>query len=102
MTNDRLLSSYNYDLPEGRIAQTPISPRDSSRLLVVESPTQHQHRIFRDLPQLLRPGDLLVLNNTRVIPARLYGRKVTGTPVEVLLLEERGQNCWLALVKPGR
>ncbi|MEQ8970974.1 MAG: tRNA preQ1(34) S-adenosylmethionine ribosyltransferase-isomerase QueA [Coleofasciculus sp. C1-SOL-03] len=102
MTNDRLLSSYNYDLPEGRIAQTPISPRDSSRLLVVESPTQHQHRIFRDLPQLLRPGDLLVLNNTRVIPARLYGQKVTGTPVEVLLLEERGQNCWLALVKPGR
>lgn len=102
MTNDLLLSSYNYDLPEGRIAQTPISPRDSSRLLVVESPTQHQHRIFRDLPQLLRPGDLLVLNNTRVIPARLYGQKVTGTPVEVLLLEERKQNCWLALVKPGR
>ncbi|MEQ9626379.1 tRNA preQ1(34) S-adenosylmethionine ribosyltransferase-isomerase QueA [Coleofasciculus chthonoplastes] len=102
MTNDLLLSSYNYDLPEGQIAQTPISPRDSSLLLVVQSPTHHQHFIFRNLPQLLRSGDLLVLNNTRVIPARLYGRKVTGTPVEVLLLEERGQNCWLALVKPGR
>ncbi|MFP5275208.1 tRNA preQ1(34) S-adenosylmethionine ribosyltransferase-isomerase QueA [Coleofasciculus sp.] len=102
MQNDLLLSSYNYDLPESQIAQTPLFPRDSSRLLVVESPTHHQHCIFRDLPQLLRAGDLLVLNNTRVIPARLYGRKVTGTPVEVLLLEEREHNCWLALVKPGR
>ena len=102
MTNDLLLSSYNYDLPEEQIAQTPISPRDSSRLLVVESPTHHKHGIFRDLPELLCPGDLLVLNNTWVIPARLYGQKLTGTPVEVLLLEEREQNCWLALVKPGR
>lgn len=102
MTNDLLISSYNYNLPEGYIAQTPVFPRDRSRLLVVDSPIHHQHRIFRDLPQLLRPGDLLVLNNTRVIPARLYGRKVTGTPVEVLLLEERESNCWLALVKPGR
>lgn len=99
---DQLLSSYDYELPIGCIAQTPLLNRDSSRLLVVDSPTHHQHRIFRDLPQLLRPGDLLVLNNTRVIPARLYGRKSTGTPVEILLLEERQPNCWLALVKPGR
>jgi S-adenosylmethionine:tRNA ribosyltransferase-isomerase len=83
---DRLLSSYDYELPEERIAQTPLSQRDSSRLLVVDSPTHHTHRIFSDLPQLLRPKDLLVLNNTRVIPARLYGRKSTGAPVEVLLL----------------
>ena len=99
---DQLLSSYEYELPEGRIAQTPLDKRDSSRLVVVDSPTHHYHSIFSSLPQLLKPGDLLVLNNTRVIPARLYGHKSTGTPVEVLLLEERGQNCWLALVKPGR
>ncbi|HAJ64746.1 MAG TPA: tRNA preQ1(34) S-adenosylmethionine ribosyltransferase-isomerase QueA [Cyanobacteria bacterium UBA8543] len=99
---DRSLSSYDYELPEQMIAQTPLSPRDGSRLLVVHSPTHHAHHIFRDLPHLLQPGDLLVLNNTRVIPARLYGRKSTGAPVEVLLLEERHNNCWLALVKPGR
>ena len=99
---DRSLSSYDYELPEERIAQTPLSKRDSSRLLVLDSPTHHTHRIFSDLPQLLRPKDLLVLNNTRVIPARLYGRKSTGAPVEVLLLEQKQDNCWLALVKPGR
>ncbi len=99
---DQLLSSYDYELPEERIAQTPLSQRDSSRMLVVDSPTHHTHRIFRELPDLLQPGDLLVLNDTRVIPARLHGRKSTGAPVEVLLLEERSNGCWLALVKPGR
>jgi S-adenosylmethionine:tRNA ribosyltransferase-isomerase len=98
----QLLSNYDYELPEDRIAQTPLPKRDSSRLLVVDSPTHHTHSIFRNLSQLLRPGDLLVLNNTRVIPARLHGRKSTGAPVEVLLLEERQDNYWLALVKPGR
>jgi S-adenosylmethionine:tRNA ribosyltransferase-isomerase len=99
---DQLLSSYDYELPQERIAQTPLEQRDSSRLLVVDAPTHHTHCIFRDLPKLLRTGDLLVLNNTRVLPARLYGRKSTGALVEVLLLEEREQHCWLALVKPGR
>ena len=99
---DRTLSGYDYDLPEDRIAQNPVTPRDSSRLLVVDSPTSHQHRRFRDLPEFLKPGDLLVLNNTRVMPARLYGYKSTGTPVEVLLLEEQEENQWLGLVKPGR
>lgn len=99
---DRLLSNYNYDLPQERIAQTPLRNRDHSRLLVVDSPTHQTHCRFWDLPQLLRPQDLLVLNNTRVIPARLYGQKSTGAPVEVLLLEERQPCCWLALVKPGR
>lgn len=99
---DRSLSSYDYDLPQERIAQTPLSQRDTSRLLIVDSSTHHTHSIFRDLPHRLRAGDLLVLNDTRVIPARLYGRKSTGAPVEVLLLEERQDNCWLALVKPGR
>jgi S-adenosylmethionine:tRNA ribosyltransferase-isomerase len=103
---DELVSAYGYDLPEGHIAQTPAVPRDRSRLMVV-GPQQHRHHIFRDLPQLLQSGDLLVLNNTRVIPARLLGRKVSvlGTPplaVEVFLLEPKGEGCWLALVKPGR
>ena len=99
MSDDRL-SSYDYTLPPELIAQTPAVPRDSSRLLVVSS--THNHAIFRDLPTWLRPGDLLVLNNTRVIPARLYGCKSTGAPVEVLLLEEQQDHCWLALVKPGK
>ncbi|MEB3355387.1 MAG: tRNA preQ1(34) S-adenosylmethionine ribosyltransferase-isomerase QueA [Synechococcales bacterium] len=99
---DYQLSAYDYDLPPQQIAQQPVSPRDSARLLVVNSPTNHAHRYFRDLPGLLRPGDLLVLNNTRVIPARLYGQKVGGATVEVFLLEEQEPNRWLALVKPGR
>ncbi|MBZ8179952.1 tRNA preQ1(34) S-adenosylmethionine ribosyltransferase-isomerase QueA [Oscillatoria salina] len=102
MSSDRLLSSYDYNLPSELIAQTPAVPRDSSRLLVVNSPTTHVDAVFRDLPNWLQAGDLLVLNNTRVIPARLFGRKSTGAEVEVLLLEERENNCWLALVKPGK
>jgi S-adenosylmethionine:tRNA ribosyltransferase-isomerase len=100
--SDWLLAAYDYQLPEQLIAQNPVVPRDSARLLVVSSETGHQHSIFRDLPQLLQPGDLLVLNNTRVIPARLYGRKPGGAEVEVLLLEEQQPDRWLALVKPGR
>lgn len=99
---DYLLNAYDYELPEELIAQNPVVPRDSSRLLVVDSSTDWRHCIFRDLPDLLQPGDLLVLNHTRVICARLYGRKVTGAEVEILLLEEKGHNCWLALVKPGK
>ncbi|MFB8791938.1 MAG: tRNA preQ1(34) S-adenosylmethionine ribosyltransferase-isomerase QueA [Potamolinea sp.] len=99
---DQLISSYDYELPQDRIAQTPKSKRDSSRMLVVDSLTHHTHSIFSNLPQLLQPGDLLVLNNTRVISARLYGRKSTGAPVEILLLEEQEHNCWLCLVKPGK
>jgi S-adenosylmethionine:tRNA ribosyltransferase-isomerase len=100
--DDLKLESYNYQLPPERIAQNPAVPRDSSRLLVVDSPTTHRHCIFRDLPDFLQPGDLLVLNNTRVIPARLKGHKSNGSRAEVLLMEERGHNCWLALVKPGK
>ncbi|MBD2163022.1 tRNA preQ1(34) S-adenosylmethionine ribosyltransferase-isomerase QueA [Calothrix membranacea FACHB-236] len=97
---DRSLSAYDYELPPELIAQNPAIPRDSSRLLVVNS--RSIHHIFRDLPHLLKAGDLLVMNNTSVIPARLYGRKATGAEIEVLLLEERQYNCWLALVKPGK
>lgn len=99
---DLTLSAYYYHLPPERIAQNPVMPRDESRLLVVKSLTAHEHRSFRELTELLRPGDLLVLNNTRVLPARLYGRKLSGVKVEVLLLEEREENRWLALVKPGK
>ncbi|MCS6791417.1 MAG: tRNA preQ1(34) S-adenosylmethionine ribosyltransferase-isomerase QueA [Oscillatoriaceae bacterium SKW80] len=99
---ERKLVAYDYELPPERIAQNPVVPRDSARLLVVETATRHSHHIFRDLPDLLQPGDLLVFNNTKVIPARLKGRKSTGAPVEVLLLEEREENFWLALVKPGK
>ena len=98
---DRSLAAYDYFLPEHLIAQNPVTPRDSARLLVVEE-RSCSHRVFRDLPALLQPGDLLVLNNTRVIRARLKGRKISGAEVEVLLLEERQNKTWLALVKPGK
>ncbi len=96
------LSAYQYSLPPEKIAQTPVTPRDASRLLVVDGPTTHRHHHFRDLPTLLQPGDLLVLNNTRVIPARLMGHKPGGAQVEVFLLEDQGDDHWLALVRPGR
>lgn len=99
---DYELDGYDYVLPEEYIAQNPVSPRDSSRLLVVDSPVGCHHGVFRQLPEWLRPGDLLVMNNTRVIPARLYGRKSTGMEMEALLLERVERQVWLALVKPGR
>jgi S-adenosylmethionine:tRNA ribosyltransferase-isomerase len=102
MDQDFLLSSYTYQLPQELIAQSPAEPRDSSRLLIVNSRRESTHATFRDLPNWLKPGDLLVLNNTRVIPARLYGHKTTGSKLEILLIEERAPNCWLALVKPGK
>lgn len=100
--NNYSLAAYDYELPPEQIAQNPVSPRDRARLLVVNSPKSHSHHIFRDLPDLLKKGDLLVMNNTRVIPARLYGQKASGALVEVLLLEEQQHNIWLALVKPGK
>ena len=102
MNEDFLLSSYTYQLPQELIAQAPAVPRDSSRLLIVDSPRSCVHGMFADLGNWLKPGDLLVLNNTLVIPARLYGYKATGSKVEILLLEEKLDNCWLALVKPGK
>lgn len=102
MNSDFQLSSYTYKLPPSLIAQTPAVPRDSSRLLIVNSRLDSADGTFRDLGDWLNPGDLLVLNNTRVIPARLYGRKITGSQVEILLIEERSPSCWLALVKPGK
>lgn len=102
MDFDRTLSAYDYGLPAHCIAQNPAEPRDHAKLFVINHPTSHAHHIFYELDRLLKPGDLLVLNNTKVIPARLYGQKSTGSQVEVLLLEEKSLNRWLALVKPGR
>lgn len=99
---DRLTAAYDYELPPDRIAQVPVSPRDRARLLVV-SGSEHHHSDFTQLPQWLRPGDLLVFNDTRVIPARLFGQRSTGARIEVLLLEQQGEpGRWLALVKPGK
>ncbi len=92
-------SDFDYDLPESFIAQTPVEPRDSSRLLVLHRDTgQIEHRIFREIGELLRPNDVLVLNQTRVIPARLYARKPTGGRIELLLLRRRDERTWEALV----
>lgn len=102
MNSDFQLSSYTYQLPQTLVAQTPAVPRDSSRLLIVNSRRDRTHSTFQDLANWLKPGDLLVLNDTRVIPARLYGHKPTGSQVEILLIEEKSVNCWLALVKPGK
>ena len=95
---------FDYELPSGSIAQQPLEPRDSCRLLVLErSSGQIDHRVFSDLPDYLRDGDVLVVNETRVMPARLKGAKdETGGAVEVLLLRERYGTSWECLVKPGR
>jgi S-adenosylmethionine:tRNA ribosyltransferase-isomerase len=92
-------SDFNYHLPESSIAQTPVEPRDASRLLVLHRDTgKLVHRIFRDIGDYLHAGDLLVLNQTRVIPARIYARKETGGRVELLLLRRRDELVWEALV----
>lgn len=92
-------SDFDYHLPESSIAQTPAEPRDSSHLLVLNRDTgELEHRIFRDVTDYLRAGDLLVLNQTRVIPARIYARKETGGRVELLLLRRRDELTWESLV----
>ena len=92
-------SDFDYHLPESSIAQTPVEPRDSSRLLVLHRQGgEVEHRFFRDVGLFLRPGDLLILNRTRVIPARIFARKETGGKVELLLLRKRDNLTWEALV----
>lgn len=97
-------SDFDYDLPTGLIAQSPAEPRDSCRLLVLDRASgQIDHRRFGDIVEYVRPGDLLVVNETRVMPARLRGVKEGGGgSVEVLLLRERGRDTWECLVRPGR
>ena len=94
---------FDYTLPPDRIAQTPVEPRDTSRLMVVERKTGHiAHHRFYELPDILRPGDVLVANDSRVIPARLFARKPTGGRVEILLLVKRDPRTWEALVRGHR
>jgi len=96
------VSEFDYYLPKELIAQEPVEPRDSSRLMVIHRKTgEIEHRIFRDIVNYLEEGDLLVLNTTKVIPARLLGRKETGAKVEIFLLEKMKEGVWKCLVKPG-
>ena len=97
-------SDFYYDLPEELIAQTPVEPRNSSRLMVLpRNGGKIEHKHFYDLPEFLKPGDCLVLNNTRVLPARLYGtREDTGAVVEFVLLRQHGNKLWECLAGPGK
>lgn len=98
------VNEFDYDLPEELIAQDPILDRSSSRLLILDRESGAvEHHIFKDIVNELRAGDCLVINNTRVIPARLYGTKVdTGAMIEILLLKRNEDNVWETLVKPGK
>ena len=97
------VSDFDYELPADRIAQTPVEPRDLARLLVDRGSGRYDHRRVRDLPEYLTPGDLVVVNDTKVLPARLNMVRSTGGAVEVLLLEplDEYSRKWVALVRPG-
>ncbi|MBQ1171186.1 MAG: tRNA preQ1(34) S-adenosylmethionine ribosyltransferase-isomerase QueA [Lachnospiraceae bacterium] len=99
-----LKSDFYFDLPQELIAQDPLEDRSSSRLLKLDKKTgEIEHHVFKEVPTFLRPGDCLVLNNTKVIPARLYGVKEdTGATIEVLLLKRKENDMWETLVKPGK
>ncbi len=97
-------SDFYYDLPQRLIAQTPAQPRDAARMMVIHRLSgRREDKIFRELPDFLRPDDVMVINQTKVIPARLLGEKEdTHVPVEILLLKRRNQDEWETLVRPGR
>lgn len=97
-------SDFYYDLPQELIAQTPIEPRTASRLMVLDKATgKSEHKNFTDIKSYLREGDCLVLNDTRVMPARIYGKRIdTGSIVEFLLLKQKQNNCWEVLAGPGK
>ena len=96
-------SDFYFDLPEELIAQTPLQQRDSSRMLHLNKTTgELSHRHFYELPEYLRAGDCLVLNNSRVLPARLLGSRAGGGGAELVLLQDIGDDCWKCLVRPGR
>lgn len=105
MFSEHLLkkSTYYYDLPEELIAQTPVTPRDSSRLLVCEKDGSLSDEVFSSLTNYLKKGDVLVVNQSKVIPARLFLKdKNTGSPLEILLLKQKELNSWYCMVKPGK
>lgn len=97
------VSDFNYNLPEELIAQVPIKNRDESRLMILDKENKTiEHKKFKDILEYLKPGDCLVRNNTKVIPARLYGKKDTGAMVEFLLLKAIEGDTWEVMVRPGR
>lgn len=97
------LSDFDYHLPEELIAQHPLEPRDASRLLVLHRDTgKIEHKIFRDIIHYFSPGDVMVINNTKVLPARLFGQKATGALIEVVLLSQLDVHTWDVLVRPGK
>ena len=96
------VSEFNYNLPEELIAQVPIEKRDESRLMILDRKSQKiEHKVFKDIIDFLEPGDCLVRNNTKVIPARIYGKKETGANVEFLLLNNIEGDIWESIVRPG-
>lgn len=96
------LSEFNYVLPEELIAQTPIKKRDESKLMILDREKQTiEHKVFKDIIDYLKPGDCIVRNNTKVLPARLYGKKETGANVEFLLLNRIEGDIWESIVRPG-
>ena len=96
------LEEFDYYLPEELIAQVPIAKRDESRLLVVDKNEKTiEHKVFKNIIDYLEPGDCLVRNNTKVIPARLYGKKETGANVEFVLLKQIDGDIWESIVRPG-
>lgn len=96
------LEEFWYGLPEELIAQTPIEKRDESKLMILNRENNKiEHKVFKDIVDYLEEGDVLVRNNTKVIPARLYGKKETGANVEFLLLNNIEGNIWESIVKPG-
>lgn len=96
-------SDFNYELPEELIAQTPLDKRDNSRMMLLDKETgAYEHRHFYELPQFLRKGDCLILNNSRVLPARLLGSRSGGGACEILLLTDKGDKVWECLVRPGK
>ncbi len=96
-------SDFHFELPEELIAQTPLDRRDASRLMLLDKTSgEVRHSVFSRLPEYLRPGDCLVMNDSRVLPARLLGRRATGGAVEVLLLRDLGNGVWECLTRPGR
>lgn len=96
------LDEFDYELPDAAIAQTPCEPRDAARLLDGVTECGPHHRQVRDLVELVEPGDVIVVNDTRVLPARLQLRKQTGGAVEIMLLDPRGDGTWRGLARPGR
>ena len=100
--NKLKVSEFNYELPERLIAQVPIEKRDESKLMILDREKQTiEHKTFKDIIDYLEPGDCLVRNNTKVLPARLYGKKETGAKVEFLLLNQIEGDSWETIVRPG-